>query len=655
MARLRVRLRGKITQEIQLSEERSYIAGRREDCDVILEAEKGISREHFKVFFSGGQWQLEVLSRFGDVLMEGEKIQQAALERHSLFYLGPYEFEYSEVSADLVPASRSKTAESALNPGFADAGEHDKTFIGAAVSMPFIKVVDEQGLTKELFKLEGGDTWVAGRDSACDIVIRDQRVSRRQFEVRRQGTQFYILDLGSVNGTLMNNTPVSSTDPMPIKSGDAISVLENHLYFELHDPDFKARMEIVKANTPNPLVATRQDVVPAPAASYLPQASQGYGYPMQGAPQGGYLPPPSKKFDFEKHRIKLIAGAVVLLAIAYTFSGPSSGPAPASSQGALAKPGDAFNKLTPEQQILVKQTYLLSKNLYMQGKYELAKTEVAKIYELVPDYEDIKDIERLANEALVIQEQKRQQEDLERNKIANEELVQKQAAECKAKITPDTTSEQLEECLSPALQFVPGEHPAFSELRSRVQDLVAQKAARQAQKAEYQDQVQRLKRLYGRAEDSHKDNKYLKAIKEYQSVISSGLPDPSDLKADARRHVAAIQTTLKQKTDQYLQEADQSYRDQKLRDAILTLRKSLEVDPENTETKDKIAKYTVELRKLMMVLYQEGVLEESYGNVEGNENRPGAKDKWKKIMDLDIPDGEYYGKARIKLKKYGAL
>ena len=55
----------------------------------------------------------------------------------------------------------------------------------------------------------------------------------------------------------------------------------------------------------------------------------------------------------------------------------------------------------------------------------------------------------------------------------------------------------------------------------------------------------------------------------------------------------------------------------------------------------------------MMVLYQEGVLEESYGNVDGGESRKGAKDRWKKILEMDIPDGEYYKKAYIKLKKYG--
>jgi pSer/pThr/pTyr-binding forkhead associated (FHA) protein len=655
MARLRVRLRGKNTQEIQLDPERAYLAGRRDDCDIVLLNEKGISREHFRLHYTNTNWQLEVLSQYGDVLYDGEKIQQVALEGQKLFYLGPYEFEYTETSSDLVPMNSAKTPAPLFSQAFAEAGEPDRTFIGASNNVPFIKVVDDIGDVKELFKLDGGDTWVAGRDSSCDIMIRDQRVSRRQFEVRRSGSQFLIMDLGSVNGTLLNGNPVSSTDPMLLKSGDAISVLNNHLYFELHDPDFKARMELVKANAPNPLVAASHDIVPA-GNQYPPQMT-GYGYPPMPAGAGGYPPDYEsgpKKFDFEKHRVKIIAGAVVLLAVAYLFSGSDQGPKPGTQPGAVVKPQEAFKKLTPEQQILVKQTYQLSKNLYMQGKYELAKAEVAKIYELVPEYEDSKDIERLANEALIIQQQKVDQELKEKERLEREEKIASKVAECKEKLTPNTTMNELDECIRPVVEFDPN-NAAFAELRAKVEEYVAQKQMRDTQKAEYQGQVQKLKGMFNRAESTQRENQYLKAIKEYQSVVNSSLPDPSELKSQARKQIASIQATLKQKTDQYGAEAEQAYKDQKLKESILTLRKSMEVDPTNDDTPDKIARYTTELKKQMMVLYQEGILEESYGNVEGSENKPGAKDKWKKIMDLDIPDGEYYGKAKIKLKKYGAL
>jgi len=664
MARLRARLRGKVTQDLALDPNRSYLAGRKEDCDIVLVNEKSISREHFKVFYSEGQWQIEVLSKYCDVLIEGEAIQQSPLKNHQLFFLGPYEFEFSEempssegVSADAAEAPAPSIEAPAFPPVVAEGSVVDRTFIASSENVPYIKVVSESGDMKELFKLEGGDSWIAGRDASCDIVIRDQRVSRRQFEVRRRGGQFLIMDLGSVNGTLLNGNPVSSTDFVAIKSGDAIGVLSNHLYFELHDPAFKARMELVNANMPSPLVAISQDLVPA-SAVYPPAvaaaAAGNYGYPPTPHRMGYPPPPPEKKFDYEKHRLKLIAGAAVFLAVAYLFSGQGTDSRPPASAPVSAKPNEAFNKLTPEQQILLKQTYLLAKNLYMQGKYELAKAEVAKIYELVPDYEDTKDIERLANEALIIQDQKRREEERQRNDALNEEKIQTQVAACRGKITPDTTLEQLEECISPVMQFNPT-HPAFAELRRQVEENVMQKQMRETQKAEHQARARRLKALYSRAESRQKEGQYLDALKEYKAVVGSNLPDPENLKTQARRQITAIQQTLKQKTDQFINEAGQAYKDQKLKEAILALRKCVEVDPSNEDAKDKITKYTLELKKQMMTLYQEGILEESFGNVEGSESKPGAKDKWKKIMDLDIPEGEYYGKAKIKLKKYGAM
>ena len=40
MALLKVKLRGKTVCEAGLSEERPYIAGRKEECDIVLESEK---------------------------------------------------------------------------------------------------------------------------------------------------------------------------------------------------------------------------------------------------------------------------------------------------------------------------------------------------------------------------------------------------------------------------------------------------------------------------------------------------------------------------------------------------------------------------------------------------------------------------------------
>ncbi len=670
MARLKIRLRGKTVYDIPLAADHQYVAGRKEDCDIVLEPEKGISREHFRLSFTNGAWTVEVVSRYGEVHYQGESQTGFTLEHGSTFTIPPYEFEFQETSAEAPMQSDAEAG--ALVPTTGDSFEDasEKTIIGVAPTTAYVKVVDSNNETKDLIRLEAGDSWIAGRDPQTQILIKDQRVSRRQFEIRKMGAGFSIIDMGSVNGTLLNGVPVSSSEPVPLKSGDSISVLDNFFYFELHDAHFKSRLEMVNVQPLSPLVTSQDhEVAPYPevAGALLPdgvnpyelQAYQG----AHGALPGPVLPPPpvtappvKKGFDFQKHRPKVIAAAVLILALAYLFSDNSS-QAPIPAPTAAVAPGswqDLFAKLTPEQQALVRQRYKDAKNMYMQGKYELAKQELSKIQELIPDYEDIKEIHRLAEEAVFIQEQKRRQEEIEKDRAEAEEKIQKQVVICKKLMGPGITMEQLDECFSPVLQFNP-EHPKIMELKAQVESITAQREAKIAERAAYQALVGRMSSVYSKAADVHKKGRPLEAIAAYEKVLEAKLPDPNGLKDKARRNIASIRKMMNSKTADLQAQADAQYGRQNLKGAIMTLRKARQVDPENGDLVDKIQLYTNELKKQMMVLYQEGILEESFGNVDGGENRAGAKEKWKKIIELDVTDGDYYKKAYIKLKKYGAL
>lgn len=651
MARLKVRLRGKTINDLPLVGDRQYIAGRKDDCDIVLQAEQGISREHFRLYSDNGFWSVEVMSRYGDVSVNGEKVQNFNLDDGQIFVVAPYEFEFLKSAADPSALQEGASA-SAASSSNSDSGE--KTVVGISVSVPYVKVLEVSGETKELFRLEGGDTWLAGRDDSCHILIRDQRVSRKQFEIRKVNSQFYIVDLGSVNGTLLNGSPVPTSEPAPIRSGDSINVLDNNLSFELHDPNFKNRMEMVNLQPLTPLVPLSQDpdqeqLIPFQQPSSLPIR---YENSFPPALHQNHFPQPlatsvKQSFDFKKHRIKFIIGAVLLLSILYQFSTDSEPAAPAQSVAM-----DPFSKLKPEQQVLVKQSYQLAKNLYMQGKYELAQNEIAKIFELIPDYEDIKEIQRLAREAVFIQDQKRHQEEIEKAKVEVEEKILVKVAECEKRIHPAVTLEEIENCLSDVVQFNP-DHPKISELKNIVGKITSDREAKAVARSVRREQVGKLRNMYTRAVSLQKSGKNLGAISAYRVVIASKLPDPDSLKKEAETNISNIRKMMTSRTAALQLAAEKFEQANNYRGAILSLRQARQIDPENDTLQDKINHLVLELRKQMMILYQEGILEESFGNVEGSESKTGAKDKWKKIIEQDIPDGEYYKKAYIKLKKYG--
>ncbi len=73
----------------------------------------------------------------------------------------------------------------------------------------------------ETFGLSEGDT-VIGRSRDAHIRIEDESLSRRHVKILRAGDKVLIEDLGSVNGTAVNDAPVMAR--RPLTDGDRIAI-----------------------------------------------------------------------------------------------------------------------------------------------------------------------------------------------------------------------------------------------------------------------------------------------------------------------------------------------------------------------------------------------------------------------------------------------
>ena len=69
---------------------------------------------------------------------------------------------------------------------------------------------------------------VLGRSRDCDVRISDLNVSRRHAELRQEGTTYWIVDLGSMNGTLLNGRRVERER---LRDGDRITLGESEIVF----------------------------------------------------------------------------------------------------------------------------------------------------------------------------------------------------------------------------------------------------------------------------------------------------------------------------------------------------------------------------------------------------------------------------------------
>ncbi len=81
----------------------------------------------------------------------------------------------------------------------------------------------------EVFPLKQGKSVVLGRDKKADIVLADVAASRRHAEVFQGPDGFYIRDLGSSNGVIVNQAKIDN--PYLLSHGDRITIGSIMIYF----------------------------------------------------------------------------------------------------------------------------------------------------------------------------------------------------------------------------------------------------------------------------------------------------------------------------------------------------------------------------------------------------------------------------------------
>jgi pSer/pThr/pTyr-binding forkhead associated (FHA) protein len=89
--------------------------------------------------------------------------------------------------------------------------------------------VSSGNTTPLVFSLNKGKPITLGRDKSNSIPLTDVVASRRHAEVFAGPEGFYIRDLGSSNGVLVNQTNIDN--PYVLKHGDRIMVGSSRIYY----------------------------------------------------------------------------------------------------------------------------------------------------------------------------------------------------------------------------------------------------------------------------------------------------------------------------------------------------------------------------------------------------------------------------------------
>lgn len=685
MATLKVLLHGKEISSVRLEAGQEYIFGRGESCAVRLQDQPGISRQHFKISMDTGAWTASVISKFGELIVAGQRAPSVDLTHGSVFKLAGYDFRFLETdeksivvedrsemqlaagaehpaaptdafhdpnapapvdprTLSLVPSNqheyRGQTgAAPNMSPqNFASAefeGNDEATNVGAVMpAKPSFRIVKADG-SETRVDLEG-KKWLAGREDTCDIFLPDRKASRRQFEVTSTPEGYFITDLGSANGTVLNGDPLIPEDPRVLNSGDVVSVQSLHLYFEIRDPSFEKR-----------LVAIPKEVMAAPSMLPVPRFEI-INYPVPQSGGGGAVRVGESADREPKKKSNPLLLAVVLAIIVgaiYFIAGDKDTAGPAKVTGINDKK-DALSALTPQQKQMVKELYVTARNLYMQGKFENADQQLKKLHEILPDgYEQSKAMaedctaQRANAEQLSFLEQERKRNDEQKR------LIDRNVRECNSLANTSYDVNQIRSCLAPTIGLDPT-NPLVADLIGRVERRVTERTQKMAEQKDRSDKIARGRALYEKASTLQKKSEWYAAIDAFNRHISSDYPDPENLKAKSQAAIVQIRNMISSRVDELLQVAQTSYQSHNYKEAIEAAKKAKEFDPKSEKAAEFIGKVRRELNGQLRVIYEDAILEEGVGKVSS------AQAKWKQIIEKDTSDGEYFQKSRIKLRNY---
>ena len=642
-----------LVQKIQLEGGNLYIVGRQTDCDVVLEKFPGISRKHFEIKEkSSGVWKVHVLSKVKFLEFQEQEEQDFTLNGSGEFFLSPYRFvcEMHDSKDEGAKNSTGISSNDSFNFGPPDKnyleadkeagnddsedafpGDDKKTVIQNFNGVPYIKIVGQNGKKSEYFRLEG-NLWVVGNDENASVYLRESMAAKNHFEISKTEKGFFIVDSGSPLGTQLNGENLNSGKPVSLFSGDIISVGKISIQFELRDKSFKKKVhEIPVSLYKNPLVFFDQEL----AMVALDEKVERPGEARQIS-----IPKP----DDKKKKKPWVMVAVALLVIALSAGMEFLWQNPENEKAKT--PQGPFGQLSPVEQKIVKQTHKLAKQLYLSGNFELSLVQLEKLHSIIPGYKDSREMEEYCINS---RELKYQQAMIEKQKREQEEMVKRVdslVAQCTQSFKNSYDVDETRACLSPASSLDPS-HPGISELISEVTARIEEKKIREKIAMEEADKIRRGNELYEKARLLHTRNNYLEAIEAYENHIHSGLPDPRRLVKKSKRYLSSIEQRIDTQKTKLIGEARYMYGSTKLKEAIFLARKAQKVDPYDSKISIFLFGIEKELNANMKNIYVDSVIEERFGNLEA------SRIKWETILKFDIGDGEYYKKARRKLKQYG--
>ena len=667
MQKLIIKHKGQVFLELDLKEDVEYSIGRGEDNHVKLPAEGGVSRRHLTLTAEGdGSWLVKNLSKVSPLLVEGEEKESASFSEGGSFRILDFEFFVEKKKS--APAALDGEEKSAKDPAkdpAKDSAEESANESPPPVSpdgatqvmnpdehsheklSAFLKIFHEDGQgVLDVFSLEDGSEWEAGRDPACDIPIDSDGASRRHFKIKEESGSYFIMDLKSANGTYLNDQELSPGKLYLLESGDSVYILDTEIVFEIKNLALEKKLMSLKAPVVKP--SAESELSPIESAGPPVQNVSWSSTPLP-ADQPGAVMEQGEESWYQKNRKRVLiyGSAALVLAFAFFFNHTQKSQKKAVEQAKNLQPANEYG-LSPKDLEKVKNIYEQARALYAEGQFEYCKSEIRKIYKYTESYEQSKKLEITCTQAA---ENRRRQHSIEQQKLKAEEtdkMIGEIAGKCDKRFTEFVVKSDLMSCLQKAIELAPAD-TRIQTLIDRFQMIEIAKQEKAKRRQKRRKFIESIRKKYNHAKSLYKQGKVLKSITAYENFIKiSQHKELAQQREQAQRELASIKKDFYDNIENLKKDCEQKYSAGSWREAYYICEQAGKKIPSslNQSVLSLRDKARGQLEVQMKPLYEEASINESVGNVAV------AKDYWNKILNKDVKTGLYYGRAKEKLGKY---
>ncbi len=226
----------------------------RSEADILLE-DPSVSRKHALVVLEGGSCWVEDLGSTNGTFADGKQVVKG--ERVQVESGAELKFGSSALMVDVTegPATEPVQGVEGLAPGedesaeempepemaAAEPGIEQRAEPGESAEEPAVEepvtpaaVARLVGTTEPAseFAIFAGTNRIGRRGDSDVVLTGDPHVSGAHAEIIAEEDKFWLVDVGSTNGTMLNGTRVEPNDRSPLAAGDEIVFGRTALRFE---------------------------------------------------------------------------------------------------------------------------------------------------------------------------------------------------------------------------------------------------------------------------------------------------------------------------------------------------------------------------------------------------------------------------------------